>query len=500
MKIYQQICNRGQTAERIDYLKSNNIYYERHHIIPRCCNGINDKSNITCLTAREHYICHALLYKISMCNDEYSKKVQAQLAYAYYKMSLFNKKQLGRKQGLTFTSWDYARLKEALHNAGRINNPWERRSEESKQQFYEMIKQPKSEEQRKKISQSNKGKVNLINPQTNELVCVKGKDVVQKYLDSGWITASSKLTKLRYRNKVTGEIRYITRNDPLKDDSDWEPSLTGYAAFVNKVTGESTILSKDDPRRQMDDWVSTSAGREIKINTQTFETKCVSTNDPNYKEPLWINQSKGKLKCKNKSTGEICFLLINDPRRNDPNLEICSEWKCNVWYNWKTKEILQTDLKDDKIQTIDWIHITPKTEFVNVITLERKTNVSIDWIKNNCDDWAPNSSNAFSLLIDTQTQKWVIFSCSEEYDKNRFKKYNVNKAIFVNTQTNEAIQMTVADPRRNDKQWILFKTFQRTYKTFKNKQTGIVKVFDKNKVDVDNWEPFSYNGYKRKEQ
>ena len=36
-------------------------YTENHHIIPRACNGSNNKSNIVCLTIREHYIAHLLL-------------------------------------------------------------------------------------------------------------------------------------------------------------------------------------------------------------------------------------------------------------------------------------------------------------------------------------------------------------------------------------------------------------------------------------------------------
>lgn len=41
----------------------NDVYYETHHIIPRCMGGTNKKSNLVRLTAREHYIAHHLLFR-----------------------------------------------------------------------------------------------------------------------------------------------------------------------------------------------------------------------------------------------------------------------------------------------------------------------------------------------------------------------------------------------------------------------------------------------------
>jgi hypothetical protein len=39
-------------------------YKERHHIVPRCMGGNDDKDNIVELTAREHFLAHLLLVKI----------------------------------------------------------------------------------------------------------------------------------------------------------------------------------------------------------------------------------------------------------------------------------------------------------------------------------------------------------------------------------------------------------------------------------------------------
>lgn len=40
------------------------VYSERHHVVPRCLGGGDDKSNIVRLTAEEHYVAHQLLVKL----------------------------------------------------------------------------------------------------------------------------------------------------------------------------------------------------------------------------------------------------------------------------------------------------------------------------------------------------------------------------------------------------------------------------------------------------
>jgi hypothetical protein len=43
-------------------------YSEKHHIIPRCIGGTNEKSNLVKLTAAEHYVAHQLLIKLYPTN------------------------------------------------------------------------------------------------------------------------------------------------------------------------------------------------------------------------------------------------------------------------------------------------------------------------------------------------------------------------------------------------------------------------------------------------
>jgi len=56
-RIHDQIIERAKTRQL-------DGYKERHHIIPKCMGGIDDKSNLVELTAREHFIIHLLLAEI----------------------------------------------------------------------------------------------------------------------------------------------------------------------------------------------------------------------------------------------------------------------------------------------------------------------------------------------------------------------------------------------------------------------------------------------------
>jgi hypothetical protein len=56
----------------IEHRKNNTFsgYVERHHIVPKSLGGSNKKENIVALTAREHFICHRLLVKMTSGKDK----------------------------------------------------------------------------------------------------------------------------------------------------------------------------------------------------------------------------------------------------------------------------------------------------------------------------------------------------------------------------------------------------------------------------------------------
>jgi hypothetical protein len=68
-KNYEDYINYVKTLNRS---KSKDVYYEEHHILPKCIGGNNNKENLILLTPREHFLAHYLLSKIY--NDTKIKK------------------------------------------------------------------------------------------------------------------------------------------------------------------------------------------------------------------------------------------------------------------------------------------------------------------------------------------------------------------------------------------------------------------------------------------
>jgi hypothetical protein len=93
--IYTAIVDRAQAEQRV---KGCGVYYETHHILPKCLGGSNNSSNLVNLTSREHFVCHLLLCAIyphnkklgyalwSMCNQQNRKQTRytpSSRQYAY---------------------------------------------------------------------------------------------------------------------------------------------------------------------------------------------------------------------------------------------------------------------------------------------------------------------------------------------------------------------------------------------------------------------------------
>lgn len=78
-------------------------YCERHHILPVCLGGDKrDKNNIVILTAKEHYICHHLLYHATIGQAKHK------MGFAWYMMCW--DKRGGKERFVTAHGYEKARL------------------------------------------------------------------------------------------------------------------------------------------------------------------------------------------------------------------------------------------------------------------------------------------------------------------------------------------------------------------------------------------------------
>jgi NUMOD1 domain/NUMOD3 motif len=184
--IYNQLCARGQART-----KESNIFYERHHIIPKSYGGDKSSQNMTLLTLREHYIAHRLLVAIypkcpkmhtalwNMCNitPKYSN-------YTRYKPS----------------SRSYEIIRSEYMNTCRgASHPLYQRKQSA--EFIQRRKQVKLSEQTKlRISESKKG-TKLSNEHKEKLRVISSSisDETRKRISAG---LKGHFTSIETREKI----------------------------------------------------------------------------------------------------------------------------------------------------------------------------------------------------------------------------------------------------------------------------------------------------------
>lgn len=103
-KIYELIIRKAKSENRIKLRRNNKdyVYYELHHILPKCLGGKDESNNLVLLTSREHYICHKLL--------TYIYKGNRSLTCALHKMTY------GTSNLYVKSSRDYAYVTELMRN------------------------------------------------------------------------------------------------------------------------------------------------------------------------------------------------------------------------------------------------------------------------------------------------------------------------------------------------------------------------------------------------
>lgn len=140
---------------------SEEIYTEKHHIIPRSLGGTDVIDNLVTLTAREHYICHLLLTHFLTGQDRYKMICAVQLL-------MNDKKRKYNSHLYKKVKADYSNImKEKMkgnifgsYNKGRIGTFTGRSHTDKTKQLVSKNRKgkgtlPKSIETRKKMSENN---------------------------------------------------------------------------------------------------------------------------------------------------------------------------------------------------------------------------------------------------------------------------------------------------------------------------------------------------------
>lgn len=137
-RIYFSIIERAKSRKL-------ETYTESHHIIPKSLGGSNDKSNLVDLTAREHFICHRLLTRMT------TGVAKQKMTFAAWALTMRNQ----YKEKIKISSRTYEFLKEERAKVLR-GKPL---LEEARQKLIKAnTGKPCSDEKREKIRKSNTGK------------------------------------------------------------------------------------------------------------------------------------------------------------------------------------------------------------------------------------------------------------------------------------------------------------------------------------------------------
>lgn len=150
-KWYFAITNSANTKSREEYT-------ENHHIIPKCLGGGDDKNNLVRLTAREHFVCHWLLTKMT------SGVEQRKLAFA---LNSFRRASKNQKRYMTSRQYEIvrkivseARSKSLIGNKFGLGKSRGPMSEGTRAKISAANTGRKlSESQKKQISEFHKGKI-----------------------------------------------------------------------------------------------------------------------------------------------------------------------------------------------------------------------------------------------------------------------------------------------------------------------------------------------------
>lgn len=152
---------------------------ERHHIMPQSLGGSNDKSNLTYLSAREHFICHWLLVKMT------DGEARSKMIYALMGMRAIGDTHQRYSSAITSRVYEKYRIEHANNHSKVMKSknlvPWNKGGVEITDEHRENLRNaalqrsPKSEETISKWKESRAGYIASKETKQKQSLALKGK-------------------------------------------------------------------------------------------------------------------------------------------------------------------------------------------------------------------------------------------------------------------------------------------------------------------------------------
>lgn len=206
---------------------SNEIYFEKHHIIPRSLGGNNKKENIVALTAKEHFICHLLLPK--MTENLFRRK----MIYALW--CIINAEN-GNQNRYKITSRQYDLIKNKQSIARKLYKH--------------------TSESRRKISEGNKGK--RVSEETKKILSAKAKQ-------RGTFNSKESIQKAKETRKINGTEKSMITPKAIAKRVETRKINGALNAWISAAHSPSARKKAADTRRKTYIVIS-PAGEEYIVN------------------------------------------------------------------------------------------------------------------------------------------------------------------------------------------------------------------------------------------
>ena len=246
-RIYDQIIDRAKKEKRT---KGQGIYYESHHIVPRCLGGSDKRENLLLLTAREHFICHWLLSRMYPGNNK--------LIFAFHAMTVFT--------GSKFQS-RYTPSSRAVQEAKELSSEIKKG-----QTLEEKVGKERADQLRKENSERKKGRSNANKGVKKSEEAVAKRTATRKERDNYRRTEKSIEKGIQTRKEKNSYVgRTFSQDHKKKLSKIKEKPIKQYTLSGEYVTGYVAL---------------STAAKTLNINISGI-SRALTGKVPNYRGFIW---------------------------------------------------------------------------------------------------------------------------------------------------------------------------------------------------------------------